>query len=433
MKVINPEYITSLATLARASTGTWWDEAGALQTSAINVVRFTWNRATHDFKGVLVEPAATNLLLNNTTLSTQTRTVSSSTTYTVSFYGTGSIVLSGAASATIAGTGATVLTTLSFNTSSTSLTLTVSGSVTYAQLETGYDATSVIITAGSAVTRSADVVTGTGIFYSDFVDATAAYAGGTTYALAAVVQYDNHIYESLQASNTGHTPSSSPTWWLDLGVTNPFKMFDGLTSTQSLGVAVKQYVAVALSADAGAIGVANVANVTDIELVVGDGYSFFAYAIKSGAPTNGAVTTSSVGNIVTLAFDNTTVGPPSPGFPAVGVVVVGESIDLGETRVGSSVALIDYSRKATDEFGVTTFVERPYSKRLTCQTVVQRADYNTVHDAVFALRATPSIWISEEEGVYSSGAVVFGFVRDFRSVIDYPTQSTCSFEIEGLA
>ncbi|OGW44452.1 MAG: hypothetical protein A2Y66_01795 [Nitrospirae bacterium RBG_13_41_22] len=40
-----------------------------------------------------------------------------------------------------------------------------------------------------------------------------AYAAGTTYALGAIVTYGAKIYESLAASNTGHTPSSSPTWW----------------------------------------------------------------------------------------------------------------------------------------------------------------------------------------------------------------------------
>ncbi len=40
------------------------------------------------------------------------------------------------------------------------------------------------------------------------------YAGGTTYALNDVVYYtDGKTYISLQASNTGHAPDVSPTWW----------------------------------------------------------------------------------------------------------------------------------------------------------------------------------------------------------------------------
>lgn len=52
----------------------------------------------------------------------------------------------------------------------------------------------------------------------------AAYAGGTTYA-AGVTAYTGSIgglltvWKSLAAPNVGHTPSSSPTWWLNIGTT----------------------------------------------------------------------------------------------------------------------------------------------------------------------------------------------------------------------
>ena len=49
--------------------------------------------------------------------------------------------------------------------------------------------------------------------------APAAYAGGTTYALNAFVSVAGtlglqNIYRSLQASNLGNTPASSPLWWV---------------------------------------------------------------------------------------------------------------------------------------------------------------------------------------------------------------------------
>lgn len=40
-----------------------------------------------------------------------------------------------------------------------------------------------------------------------------AYASGTTYGNGVYVYYSNVIYKSLQASNKGHTPSSSTSWW----------------------------------------------------------------------------------------------------------------------------------------------------------------------------------------------------------------------------
>lgn len=40
------------------------------------------------------------------------------------------------------------------------------------------------------------------------------YAAGTEYDIDDYVIYDSSNYRSLQNSNTGHTPDSSPTWWI---------------------------------------------------------------------------------------------------------------------------------------------------------------------------------------------------------------------------
>src|SRR3990172_2608011 len=42
------------------------------------------------------------------------------------------------------------------------------------------------------------------------------------------------IYESLQAGNVGNTPRLSPTWWLDTGNTNRWRMFDASISSRTI-------------------------------------------------------------------------------------------------------------------------------------------------------------------------------------------------------
>jgi len=51
--------------------------------------------------------------------------------------------------------------------------------------------------------------------------APSAYAGGTTYAVGAIVSVaaDFKIYKSLASNNTGNTPNVSPLWWTSLGPT----------------------------------------------------------------------------------------------------------------------------------------------------------------------------------------------------------------------
>lgn len=60
--------------------------------------------------------------------------------------------------------------------------------------------------------------------------APAAYAGGTTYAINATASVAGAaglitVYKSLQNSNTGHTPASSPTWWVSIGDT--YQVYSG--------------------------------------------------------------------------------------------------------------------------------------------------------------------------------------------------------------
>ena len=68
-----------------------------------------------------------------------------------------------------------------------------------------------------------------------------AYAAGTTYALDAYVTSAGVVYRSLQAGNVGHTPATSPTWWVadaGLQITTPWSGTEiwGLRYTQSADV-----------------------------------------------------------------------------------------------------------------------------------------------------------------------------------------------------
>lgn len=433
MKAISPlDPGTSAATLTRASTATYWDSTGTLQTAAVNIARFGYTR-DGSLLGLLVEPAATNVLWNNATLSTQTRTVSNGTQYTLSFYGTGSVTLSGAATGTTSGTGATTRVTRTFTTTSTSLTLTVSGSVTYAQLETGLDATSVIVTAGASASRSADVVTGTGVLLSDFSEATANYAGGTTYALGATVRYNTRLYESLQAANTGNTPGSSPTWWLDIGPDNVYAMFDRSSSKQSVAGASVAAVAVIMPANCNAAGLMSLADITTARLVVGNGYSTFYSTSDATTPVNMVLQVAGAGTIVSVLVRNDTVGPPTPGYPRIGQLVIGTMQDVGDTKYGLGLQLVDYSVKTLDEFGNYTFTERAYSKRVSAPVWITKPTLTEKLVKLAALRAVPTAWIFSDVSEYSAVAMVFGYMRDLSLAIDYPTHALYQLQVEGLA
>ena len=162
-------------TFSRASPASYQDASGVIQTAAVNQPR--WDYAGGSLRGLLIEEARTNLLLNSATLGTQSVTVTAQA-YTLSFYGTGTVTESGAATGALVGTGAGQRVTQTFTPTAGTLTLTVTGSVLNAQIEVGGFVTSWMPTAGASATRAADIATmptgswfspGAGTFMAEFM------------------------------------------------------------------------------------------------------------------------------------------------------------------------------------------------------------------------------------------------------------------------
>ena len=159
LSFMTPGSLDGRITFTRASTGTYFDAAGTLQTAAANAPRWDYDPATHALRGLLLEEARTNSVLNSAALVTQSVTVTA-VPWTLSFYGTGTVTLSGASTAgPLTGTGAANRVSLTFTPTAGSLTLTVTGTATNAQLELGAFPTSVIPTVGAAATRATESAT----------------------------------------------------------------------------------------------------------------------------------------------------------------------------------------------------------------------------------------------------------------------------------
>jgi hypothetical protein len=187
-------------TFTRASTATYIDQFGAMQTAASGVARFDHNPTTLESLGLLIEEQRTNLVLNSAALATQNVTVTA-VAHTLSFYGTGTVTLSGVStSGPLVGTGAFPRrVTLTFTPTAGTLTLTVSGSVLLAQLEVGSFATSYIPTVASQVTRPVDAASMTGTNFSSWYN----QAGGTVYSEAST--FDASTIRSAFSASDGTT------------------------------------------------------------------------------------------------------------------------------------------------------------------------------------------------------------------------------------
>jgi len=280
---------------------------------------------------------------------------------------------------------------------------------------------------------------------SNITETLPVYSSVTTYGLGAQVIDNISKYESLQAGNLNHSPSTSPTWWLRVGPSNWHAMFDDQVSTSSI-----MNIPMDLIFQTGPIDTFYLGNVQaeSATVIVRDGlggpiiyektlvlngeesldwYQYFFYdplikrtqALFTGIPPYS-------NSHVYLTVEN------GPNPVSVGIVSYGNLITVGKTQYGASVGIIDYSKKETDEFGNTIFVKRAFSKRMNCQVFVNNTQLNRTQRLLYDIRAVPVLWIASEDPSLEEPLVVFGFYRDFSTEISYPTASLCNIEVEGL-
>lgn len=112
------------------------------------------------------------------------------------------------------------------------------------------------------------------------------------------------------------------------------------------------------------------------------------------------------------------------------VVAGGQEIDLGTVEAAPTISITDFSRRETDDFGVTTVVERGFARRLSVRLALPFDHVDSVQQQLAALRATPAQWIADDRFAWLN---VEGFYKDFELDLAVPPISYCTLTVEGLA
>lgn len=98
-------------------------------------------------------------------------------------------------------------------------------------------------------------------------------------------------------------------------------------------------------------------------------------------------------------------------------------------RYGARVGIQDYSVKRRDDWGNISIVERAFSRRANWNMFIKKQDVDLFQNTLAQLRGKPALYIGGENYDCTS---IYGFYKDFDTIIEYPHYSECSIELEGL-
>ncbi len=269
----------------------------------------------------------------------------------------------------------------------------------------------------------------------------AAWNPSTAYAVGALalLTSTHSVYKRIVAGTTATSPDVDSTNWVRVGPSNRWAMFDKATGTITTapgpltfsvkpgigsGVALLDVVGSFLTVtvtDGGSTTYTRRVTMTSVDSTDWFGY-FFGDQIKRTAVAFTDVPMTST-SVVTVTIEGA-------GNVSCGTFVAGTVVDVGGTKYGLQLGIVDYSVKSTDAFGATTVTQRSYAKRMTATAYVDRSRVDYVAQRLASVRALPVVWIGSE--LYDT-SLIYGFFKDFGIDISYSNVSVCSLTIEGLS
>lgn len=280
---------------------------------------------------------------------------------------------------------------------------------------------------------------------SNAVESAPEWLVGTSYALDDIVQVAaaKRRYQSLVGSNTGNNPTAAgSTFWLDIGPTNPWAMFDEYSDTQTereenITVVLNppsRVSSIALfNLDAASVTITmtdpiegivyqETFTLTSAENVADYWDYFFAPILRK--------TDLFIDDLPPYAGASITLSVDHPDADAkIGKMIIGTMRDLGATILGAEFGRIDGTRFIEDEFNNITPIRRASRRRMSLSVIVPRENVDEVGRLLDDRRGLPTTFVGADEYTQT---LIDGIVREWRIVIEQNVQSMLNIDVEGL-
>lgn len=271
-----------------------------------------------------------------------------------------------------------------------------------------------------------------------------AWVSGTSYTALGKVIYQHKIYQRIVTGAGTTPPDLDQVNWLDDGYTNRYRMFDNTLSSVSSRIGGIEFTLTPNQIING-IALLNV-NASTVRVVMNDPVEGVVYdntkELRSSSNVNDyfsyffAPLLSE--NLETAIFLDLPSKPTATitvyvssgsGLAEVGEVVYGVQSVVGRTNYGTAIGITSYSRKDTDEFGKVTVVKRKNSKYADYDIDIDNNNLASVQRLFSEIDSVPCVFIGNPE---MEELVVYGFYKEFKATISFPTVSKCTLRVEGL-
>ena len=272
-----------------------------------------------------------------------------------------------------------------------------------------------------------------------------AWVSGTSYTALDKVIYEHKIYERIVTGAGTTPPDLDQINWLDSGYTNRYRMFDNIISSVSSRTGGIEFTLTPNQVING-IALLNV-NASTVRVVMNDPIEGVVYdRTKELRSSSNVIDYYSyffaplinLGDLDTAIFLDLPNKPTATitvyvssgvGLVEVGEVVYGVQSIVGRTNYGTAIGITSYSRKDTDEFGKVTVIKRKNSKYADYDIDIDNTNLAFVQRLFQDIDSVPCVFIGNPE---MEELIVYGFYKDFKATISFPTVSKCTLRVEGL-
>lgn len=253
-------------------------------------------------------------------------------------------------------------------------------------------------------------------------------------------------YLSQQASNTGHPPAiDDGTWWLNIGPTNRWAMFDVLRNTGTVGTSPMTIVLtpgqrvdalglVGLVADSVRVKVTVAAvDVFDetrslLRRNTTSWYEYFFGAFAYRSAVGFFELPPYVNGVITITLTR------SSGNVTCGGLVLGTAVDLGETEAQAEDDALNFSIVERDDYGNSELIPRRSVPTSVQRVLCPKERVNKARALRDQLNATPALWsgLDDDESDYFEAVLILGVYKRFRIGLDHPHHAIIDLTLEEV-